>query len=160
LEPLIERHFPRAKCILDFFHASEHVAELARAVHPSDETACGELMKAWCGLLKSGGGRALLDEWQRLELDQASEPIRQAHHDQSRYLRANLHRTDYPSYIVNGWRIGSGPIEAACKTVIGQRLKCSGMRWGDDGADAVAHLRALYLSEPACWEAFWSQSPN
>ncbi len=160
LEPLIERHFPRAQCILDFFHASEHVAELARAVHPSDETACEELMKQWCGLLKSGGGQALLDEWRRLELDQAPEPIRQTYHDQSRYLRKNLHRTDYPSYLSNGWQIGSGPIEAACKTVIGQRLKCSGMRWGDDGADSVSHLRALYLSEPTCWETFWSKSPN
>jgi hypothetical protein len=74
--------------------------------------------------------------------------------------RKNLHRTDYPSCLANGWQIGSGPIEAACKTVIGQRLRCSGMRRGDDGAKSIAHPRALYLSESAFWEAFWRQSPN
>lgn len=68
---------------------------------------------------------------------------------------------DYPTYLANGWQIGSGPVEAACKTVVGQRLKCSGMRWGDDGVDALCHLRALYpLSEPNQWDAFWSTQTN
>ena len=75
---------------------------------------------------------------------------------ETQYLRNNVHRMDYPTYLANGWQIGSGPVEAACKTVVGQRLKCSGMRWGDDGADALCHLRALYLSEPDQWDSFWS----
>src|SRR5512144_790591 len=54
---------------------------------------------------------------------------------------------DYPRYLKEGWQIGSGHIEAACKTVVNQRLKQSGMRWGGDGADAVCHLRALYEGE-------------
>ena len=111
-------------------------------------------------LLKSKGGAALLNEWESQHLDQAAAPVREAYSDQARYFRNNLHRTDYPRYLANGWQIGSGPIEAACKTVIGQRLKCSGMRWGDDGAHTVSHLRALYLSEPICWETFWKLCPN
>jgi len=53
-------------------------------------------------------------------------------------------------------------VESACKTVVGQRLKLAGMRWGEDGADAVYHLRALYRSEKGQWEAFWNHdfSPN
>ena len=45
---------------------------------------------------------------------------------------------DYPRYLANGWQIGSGPVESACKTVVANRLKGSGMRWGEDGSDASA----------------------
>jgi hypothetical protein len=65
---------------------------------------------------------------------------------------------DYPAYRAKGWAIGSGPIESACKTVIGKRMKGGGMRWGEDGADAVAHLRALFRSEKGQWEGFWSRN--
>ena len=54
-------------------------------------------------------------------------------------------------------QIGSGTVESACKTVVGQRLKLAGMRWGEDGADALCHLRALYRSEKGQWEAFWNR---
>jgi hypothetical protein len=64
---------------------------------------------------------------------------------------------DYPEYVSRGWQIGSGPVESACKTVVGQRLKCSGMRWAEEGWDGVCHLRALFLSEKGQWEAFWKR---
>jgi hypothetical protein len=48
-------------------------------------------------------------------------------------------------------------VESACKTVVGQRLKFAGMRWGEGGADTVCHLRALYRNEGGQWEAFWSR---
>ena len=50
--------------------------------------------------------------------------------------------------------------ESACKTVVGNRLKGGGLRWGEEGSDAVCHLRALYLSESVCWESFWNPPPN
>ena len=65
---------------------------------------------------------------------------------------------DYPGYLAKGWQIGSGPVEAACKQVVGQRLKGSGMRWGEAGADAACHLRALYRSEASQWDAFWASA--
>ena len=67
---------------------------------------------------------------------------------------------DYPRYQASGWQIGSGHIEAACKTVVNERLKRSGMRWGEDGADAVCHLRALFKGEAEQGEAFWTPSIN
>jgi hypothetical protein len=72
------------------------------------------------------------------------------------YFRNQHHRMDYPSYQAKGWQIGSGPVEAACKMVVGKRMKGSGMRWGRQGADAVCHLRALLLSEKGQWDAFWA----
>ena len=70
-------------------------------------------------------------------------------------LERNAHRMEYPEYLARGWCIGSGAVESACKTVVGQRLKLAGMRWGEDGAHAVCHLRALYRSEKGQWDAFW-----
>ena len=76
------------------------------------------------------------------------------------YLRSNVHRMDYPTYVANGWLIGSGAVESACKTVVGQRLKLAGMRWGEDGTDAVCHLRALFKSERGQWRDFLGRSIN
>jgi hypothetical protein len=73
------------------------------------------------------------------------------------YFKNNLHRMDYPRYIANGWSIGSGAMESACKTVVGQRLKLSGMRWGETGTDDMCQMRALYRSEPKQWELFWAR---
>lgn len=160
LEQFLHRNFPRAQCILDFYHASEHVANLARALHPADEEAFQQQTHAWCHQLKHQGGAALLAMFEQLERDGFSPLVRETYRQETQYLRNNIHRMDYPTYLAAGWQIGSGPVEAACKTVVGQRLKCSGMRWGEDGADAVCHLRALYLSEPNQWEAFWLAHPN
>jgi hypothetical protein len=160
LEEFFRQNFPRAQCILDFYHASEHVANLARTLHPTDEAAFAEQTHAWCHELKHEGGTALLSTLEQLPLEDRSTAVREVHRQETQYLRNNLQRTDYPAYLARGWQIGSGPIEAACKTVVGQRLKGSGMRWGDDGADALCHLRALYLSEPDQWETFWLAHPN
>jgi hypothetical protein len=71
------------------------------------------------------------------------------------YFRNNVHRMDYPRYRANGWSIGSGAVESACKAVVGQRLKLAGMRWREYGTDTMCHLRALFKSEPGQWQAFW-----
>ena len=71
------------------------------------------------------------------------------------YFESNAHRMEYPEYLTEGWHIGSGVVESACKTVVGQRLKGAGMRWGEEGAHAMCHVRALYRSEPGQWDAFW-----
>lgn len=160
LEEFMHRNFPKAQCILDFYHASEHVANLARALYPANEEAAGVQIQTWCHRLKHQGGAALLVEWEQLELTTRGDAIQEVYRQESQYVRGNLHRMDYPTYLANGWQIGSGPIEAACKTVVGQRLKCSGMRWSEPGADAVCHLRALYLSEGNQWDSFWSAHPS
>jgi hypothetical protein len=76
--------------------------------------------------------------------------------EQLQYLENHLHRMDYPTYVAQGWQIGSGPVESASKRVVGQRLKGSGMRLHEDGSDTICHLRALFLSTDDQWYAFWS----
>jgi hypothetical protein len=74
------------------------------------------------------------------------------------YFGNQVDRMDYPTYEANGWYIGSGAVESACKTVVGQRLKGSGMRWSEDGAHALCHVRALYRSEHSQWTDFWRRA--
>ena len=71
------------------------------------------------------------------------------------YLINNRDRMNYPEYISNGYPISSAMIEGACRHVIGSRMKGSGRRWDDDGADAMARLRALYCGSE--WEAFYAK---
>ncbi len=63
-----------------------------------------------------------------------------------KYFRSNAERMQYDVYRTNGWFIGSGVIESGCKTVIGQRFKCSGMNWSPKGANARLPLRTLHKS--------------
>jgi hypothetical protein len=152
LEDLLRSHFGRLDAvILDFYHASEHLGDFAKAWCPGEAEATHAV---WAHRLKHEGGAAMLTFLEGLDLDRHPR-ARPAWEEVVTYFRNQVHRMDYPTYRSKGWQIGSGPVEAACKTVIGQRMKGSGMRWGHEGADAVAHLRALLVSEPGQWEAFW-----
>lgn len=160
LEEFFRKNFPRAECILDFWHAAEYLTELGLARWPDDEPTRTATVQQWCHRLKHEGGQTLVDLLETWDLASASATARKAHADALRYFRNNVHRMDYPRYRANGWQIGSGPVESACGTVVGDRLKGAGMRWGWDGANAVCHLRALYLSQSGQWEAFWRDHPN
>lgn len=158
LERFIEKNAPLAVRILDFYHASEHVAELARALHPGDEDAFAKRQHHWCHQLEHEGGAALVATWESLDQSDWNDAQRECYRQQAQYVRNNVHRMDYPTYLARGWMIGSGPVEAACKLVVGGRLKGSGMRWREPGSDSLCHLRALFLSQPGQWEAFWYQT--
>jgi hypothetical protein len=155
LEDQLRATFPRIEVvILDFCHAAEHLGDLARALHPTDEQRRQEWLEPWCHQLKAQGGRAVLEELRALMLD-GRETVQRVHSEVVRYFENQAHRMDYPSYQAQGWAIGSGPVESACKTVIGQRMKGGGMRWGAEGADAMCHLRALLRSGVGPWNAYW-----
>jgi hypothetical protein len=158
LEDFFRTYFPKAECILDFWHAKEYLVELAKSLHAHDETARQKWTDDACHRLKHEGGPAVRASLEKLDLSSATAEAKEVHRQTTQYFRNHEHRMDYPRYVANGWQIGSGPVESACKTVVGNRLKGGGMRWGKRGSDAVCHLRGLYLSESACWEAFWNPS--
>jgi hypothetical protein len=160
LENFMEVFFPRAERVLDFYHAAEHLGELAHAYGGGTEAAADELTAQWSHQMKHEGGDALLATLEALDLTGRPAAVVETHRQVTGYVRNNRHRMDYPRYQAEGWQIGSGHIEAGCKTVVNERLKRSGMRWGEEGADAVCHLRALYKGEPGQWDAFWERSIN
>jgi hypothetical protein len=158
LEDFVRENFPRVEAvILDFYHAAEHLAKLAAALFPTDEEAALNQTKAWARVLRDEGGDvlvAVLESWAWPSVRGLAAVRAEA----LGYFRNQVHRMDYPSYEANGWYIGSGAVESACKTVVGQRLKGSGMRWSEAGAHAVCHVRALYRSEHSQWTDFWRRS--
>ena len=100
----------------------------------------------------------LLRELESLDLSQTRPEVVESHRLLTNYLRNNLHRTDYPRYLKNGWQIGSGVIESACQSVVGGRLKGPGMRWRPDGTTALCQLRALYKSTDRLGDQYWRTS--
>ncbi len=159
LEDFLRENFPRvAAIILDFFHVAEYLGKLSKALLPGREDEARAWQQEWCRRLKAEGGAAVLQALRGLDLRGKPRAAREVHAEVVTYFSNQVHRMDYPSYVAQGWQIGSGPVESACKTVVGQRLKGGGMRWGEDGADAVCHLRALFRGGDRQWEAFWSRN--
>jgi hypothetical protein len=160
VEDWLRVNFGRVEAvILDFYHVSEHLGELARALYPGEESVRKEWFDQWCHRLKHEGGQVVLGALRSLPPD-GRESVRKVHREVLGYFENHVHRMDYPSYRSKGWAIGSGPIESACKTVIGKRMKNGGMRWGEDGADEMSHLRALFASGEDQWNAYWYNSSD
>ena len=149
--------FPGAVEILDYYHASEHVGELAAAIHDDDPEQAASCRTRWCHDMKHTSPAALLTEAHTLleEHPEWSEAKRTAIQREIDYLESHASRTEYGHYRANGWFIGSGVIEAGCKTVVGQRLKQSGMFWSEHGAEDILSLRCLVLGPhfDAAWKA-------
>jgi len=143
--------FPQAVQILDYYHASEQVVALARAVYPDAETA-QNWARRWQSLLYDSE----LDELLAEARTAAGAPLTEAVRRELDYLERNRARMDYRHYRTQGWFVGSGEVEAGCKRLIGQRLKQSGMFWHEAGAAAVASLRCALLSAGG-WEHLWRQ---
>ncbi len=160
LEAFMQTNFNREDLvlILDFWHAASYLEKLAKALYLTDEEKAKAQAEQWCSLLKREGGATtlgVLENWTWPE--RMSATLRDQREEVERYFGNNVHRMEYPEYLADGLQIGSGVVESACKTVVGQRLKGAGMRWGENGAHALCHVRALYRSEKGQWAAFWER---
>jgi hypothetical protein len=149
--------FPGAAEILDFYHASEHVGQLAAAIHDHDPAQAGTCRDRWCHDMNQNSPASLLIEAHAL-LDshpEWSQSKREAIQQQINYLESHSTRTQYGRYQAKGWFIGSGVVEAGCKTVVGRRMKQSGMFWSGAGAEDILSLRCLVLGPnfDATWKA-------
>lgn len=149
---IASHHYPQATQILDIWHAREHIHALARAYYGEQSAKGRRWAKDHCRWLEERGPGTLLGALKRMK--PATPEQAEAVHDQRRYFETNAGRMQYHRYRAAGMMIGSGPVEAACKTVVGGRLKRSGMRWSGAGADAILAIRCALLSnEPARLEA-------
>ena len=133
--------------IVDFFHASEKLWEVAKALFPGDRGNREHWAEARCAELKAGRLEGLLATLRAHagSCEAAAKCIG--------YMETNRERMRYHEFRAQGLHIGSGVVEGACKTVVGGRLKQGGMRWTKDGADAVMALRSCILS--GRYEEFW-----
>ncbi len=140
---LAEDYSPSAIQVLDWYHLAEHVHKAAGAVFGEGSA----LAKAWAearkGELWQGQAGEVLRAVER-ELTRVRSPAKRAALGELRtYLENNRGRVDYPRYRALGLPVGSGQVEAQCKSLVGARCKQAGMRnWTYAGAEAVLRLRA------------------
>jgi hypothetical protein len=153
VETVLAGQARRVVTILDFHHCAEHVSEFLALW--CDPAHLDEEGTRWRHRLKHEGGAAVLADLETFDLTDRDETVRDSHRKLCGYLRSNQHRTDYPAYLAAGWEIGSGEIESACKSIVGQRLKGPGMRWRERGTTAVCQLRALFKSDSNLWTNYW-----
>jgi hypothetical protein len=149
---LAEQHFPGAVQIVDLYHARQHLWDLARRLYPNDEAS----QKAWmrvhqCRLLDKGKIEKLVAALRSIVSSnpEVAEKIR----IEASYFERNAERMRYPQFRREHLFVGSGVIEAGCKTVIGSRLKQSGMFWTVRGANAIIALRCCHLN--GRFEDYW-----
>jgi hypothetical protein len=143
-------NFPGAILILDFYHALQHVHGLVDA-HWGKETPEGKKrIKRWKGWLLNDNAGAIVKQAKQ-EMSWALDPDKAQ--KEIGYLENNLERMTYGTFRKAGYFIGSGVVEAGCKTVIGKRMKCSGMFWSEEGGQGMLDLRCTFLSnrlDPFC----------
>ena len=152
---LAAAHFPEATQIVDLFHAREHVHELANLAGRLLAGHRDQWLAARLADLDNGDIPALLAAGQDLKFtgSLARERDKALH-----YFDTNAHRMHYAWYRSLGLFTGSGVVEAGCKSVIGQRLKLSGMRWTEPGATGILTLRCQEASNR--WEQIWQRPHN
>jgi len=149
---LAQEHFPGAIQIVDLYHARQHLWELARRLHPSSEKQQQEWMKVHQKRLLDKGKIEKLVESLRSITSRDAE-ITEKIRTEADYFQPNAERMRYPQFRQQHLFVGSGVIEAGCKTVIGSRLKRSGMFWTVRGANAILALRCCHLN--GRFEDYW-----
>lgn len=137
-------HFPKAIKILDYFHACEHIYSLAAVLYGEGNPKGKRWAREHCDKLKRLGPATLLRAIKRRK--GRDEREREALRLAGGYFRKYRKYMNYPAYRAKGLMIGSGPVESACKVIVGQRLKQAGMRWTKGGADVVLAVRTALLS--------------
>lgn len=144
--------FPGAIQIVDLYHARQHLWEVARRLHPNDEAGQKAWMKVYQKrLLDKGKIEKLVDQLRSIE--SANPEVIEKVRSEADYFERNAERMRYPRFRRQHLFVGSGVIEAGCKTVIGCRLKRSGMFWTVRGANAILALRCCYLN--GRFEDYW-----
>jgi hypothetical protein len=147
-------HFPDAMPIGDLHHARQHLWEVARRLHPHDEGK----QKSWMKfhqkrLLDRGKIERLVGTLRAIEFDNAE--VAKKIRTEADYFERNAERMRYPKFRRQHLFVGSGVIEAGCKTVIASRFKRSGMFWTVRGANAILALRCCHLNGE--FEDYWEE---
>jgi len=148
---LTDQHFPGAIQIVDLYHAREHVWGIARKLYPNQEAEQRRWMMIHQNLLDEGKIEDLVHALR--SIDSPSPELAEKIRTEADYFERNAKRMRYPEFRRQHLFVGSGVIEAGCKTVIGSRCKQSGMFWTVRGANAILALRCCQLN--GRFEDYW-----
>ena len=147
--------FPEATCIVDLYHAREHLHSLTRSL----EFMLGDRKDEWLAARLEDLDYGDIDGIKAAVLTYPLEGTKKDEADRELgYFLNNAPRMRYRWFRSRGLFTGSGVVEAGCKAVIGQRLKQSGMHWTVNGADSIIALRCAEASSQ--WEAICNHRHN
>jgi hypothetical protein len=148
-------NFPGCLQIVDFYHAMEHLKQVWEALRGKDHPDFKKQYGRWTKLLLKDRVQTVIAQARQWCAGLTSQTaVEKALH----YFESNVHRMQYGTFRKAGYFIGSGVIEAGCKTVIGARCKQSGMFWSEKGAENILALRCIDQSRE--WDNFWKQRAN
>ncbi len=153
IKNIAQTHFGHATHIIDLYHAREHLVDLCKLLFGRDPKRLSRYKDRWWDLLDDGNIEELLEQAQAL-LPKDPRAGKDARREIG-YFAKNKDRMRYAQFKAQGMFVGSGVIEAGCKTVIGQRLKQSAMEWTVRGANAIIALRCATVSGRT--EDYWEQ---
>ncbi len=154
---LADQHFPGAVQIVDLYHARQHLWDLAALLYPHDAAAKKRWMMPMKDLLDHGRTELLVEWLREIAAGHAGTQAGLAEEigNQADYFQTNMDRMRYPAFREQGFFVGSGVIEAGCKSIVGVRLKQSGMFWTARGANAIIALRCCRHN--GRFEDYWEQ---
>jgi hypothetical protein len=148
---IADEQFYGAIQIIDIYHAREHYWNVAKAVFGNDKEKLNRWADKRCQELNNGNVEQVIKAVK--QLSPSTEYEKEICEREISYFEKNKDRMRYDDFRRKGLFVGSGVLEAGCRTVIGQRLKQSGMHWTVKGANSIIALRCCFLSNR--WEDFW-----
>jgi len=149
----VEERFYGAIQIIDLYHARQHYWSVARAVFGTDLKKLNQWTERRRKELNEGKVEDVIKAIKRLTVTTPEQ--KKIVEGEIAFFEKNKNRMRYADFRKQGLFVGSGVVEAGCRTVIGQRLKQSGMHWTVKGANNIIALRCCILSNR--WEDFWEQ---
>lgn len=153
LQSRVETYLPDFTLILDFVHASEYLWDAANALYGERSHKRDAWVEQQTLQLLSGQTQSVIAELERLaQKPRWSRAKREALTSAANYFRRNRPYMHYHDYLTKGWPIASGVIEGACRHLVKDRCELSGMRWTQDGAESLLHLRSV--AENNDWDEY------
>lgn len=143
IDEWVKERYPLNTSILDYFHAMEHISRYVEQIEANKLYRKQRINKISFLLRREGLSSA------KEELDKLKARTKNQKEEKRKlyqYFENNEHRMDYPEYVKKGYKIGSGAIESAHRTVIQKRLKLSGQHWTIKGAQNMINIRTISMS--------------
>lgn len=150
-------NFPMAILILDLYHALERLHDLCQGLYGADHSRAQLRQQTWTEMLKNDQIGEVIAAARRRLVDLGPQPD-DSLEKQIAFFEHHQDKMRYKTYRDQGLFYGSGVIEGGCRSVIGQRLKESGMFWSETGATSVLDLRVALKSNR--WDECWNRLHN
>lgn len=144
IRTIAQDHFPGATQIVDLYHARQHVSDLCKTLFSPEDKQMVRHRTRWWTYMDEGKIEKIIKEANQWVPQ--NRKTRKKARKEIAYLAKNTDRLRYAKFRKQGLFVGSGVVEAGCKTLIGLRMKQSGMEWSLSGANAIITLRCLIQS--------------